>query len=240
MKTLTPFIIFIIYTIIPLSSYAGIWGESVSFDDLHDQRTFTMSSYNPPDSSGGLTGYWPGFSISWDITYDFATDLWTYEYTLSADRKDVSHFIFELTEGANQDEFFNLTINDVSVDFGSTVEGPQIWDGSHGNSSPGWPEDAELYGIKFDEGGNPVTYSFSTYNDPVWGNFYAKSGRDNGQWVYVYNNALGMEGFESDNPLDFIVRPDGGDTPPVVPEPVSSVLFITGGAILAITRYLKK
>jgi len=38
----------------------------------------------------------------------------------------------------------------------------------------------------------------------------------------------------------FIVRPGVGGNPPVAPEPVSSLLFIVGGAVFAGQRYFKR
>jgi len=212
-----------------------LWQTSVSFDDLNDQRTFSCPVYNPPSSRGGLNGYWPySFTIGWDITYDMGTALWTYEYTLSATRKDISHFILEVSGLAGEGSFYDVEINGNPADF----EGPALWGSHQGKSNPGIPSD--FYGIKFDGGGSTVTYSFTTELDPVWGNFYVKSGKDKGKWVYAYNKALGHDGFESMNKLDFIPRPDGGGAPPVVPEPVSALLFITGGAVFGGRLYWKK
>jgi hypothetical protein len=67
-----------------------------------------------------------------------------------------------------------------------------------------------------------------------------KSGKHDGNWVHAYNHALALENFDSNNKLDFIVRPDGGSNPPVVPEPASSLLFLTGCAVFAYRHYFKK
>ncbi|KPK02374.1 MAG: hypothetical protein AMK71_02375 [Nitrospira bacterium SG8_35_4] len=242
MKKLTCLILFLAFFAMAATSFAGIWGESVALSDLSDGRSFYDAHYDPPYSEGGLEGYWPSvFTIQWHITQDLSTSLWTYEYTLSAPRKDISHFILEITGG---DGFGDIL--EPRVQFGSgewqsmPVIGPRIWDGSNGKGTPGWPEGTSMYGIKFDSGDSTVSYAFETMRDPVWGNFYAKSGRHNEQWVYVFNNALAMENFDSNDKLDFIVRPDGGGNPPVVPEPASSLLFLTGGAVYAYRRYIKK
>lgn len=227
-----------VFYILISSAHASIWGESVNLNDLSDQRTFSSVNYNPSSSEGGLDGYWPySFEISWNIEYDTEAMLWNYEYTLSSDRKDVSHFILELTDGITEDDIRDISIIGTEGVMTNKIEGPGSW-GEH-PSNPGYPNEADMYGIKFDTGDGTVTYSFVTGSDPVWGNFYAKSGKDNGDWIYAYNNALAVEGFESDNPIDFIVRPDGGDSPPVVPEPVSAILFVSGGVVLAYGRYKK-
>jgi hypothetical protein len=212
-----------------------LWQASVSLEDLNDQRTFSHQYYNPPSSRGGLGGYWPySFKIGWDISYDMTTALWTYEYTLTARKKSISHFILEVSDSATEESFHDVMINGSPADF----EGPAVWGRRQGKSNIGIP--ADIYGIKFDGGGKTVTYSFTTELDPVWGNFYAKSGKDKGKWVYAYNKALKRKGFESMNELYFIPRPDGGSNPPIVPEPISYVLFIIGSAMLGGKLYLKK
>lgn len=257
-------------TLMTGNAYAGIYGQSVDFQDLIDQRTFSGENYNPGSSTDGLTGLWPGFSISWDISYDAGASLWNYEYKLLGD-KDISHFILEVSNPSSADEIldaryriggedseddsddshhsssynFHNSSEDSDDDSDSSgwrpvaIEGPREWLSS---SEPEMP--APLYGIKFDVGGDYITYAFQTAKDPVWGNFYAKDGttkvggvrRD----VYAYNDALGMSGFNSDNKLYFIPRPDGGSNPPMAPEPVSMTLFFSGGAALTVRNLIKK
>jgi hypothetical protein len=242
MKKLSSLILILALFVLASTSFAGIWGESVSISDLSDGRSFHNPSYDPPYYEGGLQGYWPGdFSIQWDITQDLSSLLWTYEYTIFAAQKDLSHFILELTEGEGFGEILDPRVRFGSKEWQSMpIDGPRVWDGSNGKSDPLWPDGTGLYGLKFDSGSKTVYYAFETMRDPVWGNFYAKSGRHNEQWVHVYNNALAIENFESNNKLDFIVRPDGGSNPPVVPEPASSLLFITGSAVFAYRRYFKR
>jgi hypothetical protein len=215
------------------SIHASLYGDSVQFEDLHDQRTFSLSpDYNPDQSQGGLSGNWPySFTISWDITYDLNALIWHYEYNLSITKKDIGHFILELTDTTQYDDITNIFINGNSA----TVEGPKSWTNAGNQSIPN-----SFYGIKFDQGGSSVSYSFDTTLDPVWGNFYAKGGKDHGNFINAYNNALEENNFYSYNKLDFIVRPDGGSSPPIVPEPISSTLFIVGGATLGFRQFRKK
>ncbi len=237
MKKLIALTISLVLYSFVLSVDASLYSEAAYPDDLDDMRTF---SSNPTNSQDGLGGYWPySFAIDWDISQDTQSLLWTYTYRLSADRKDISHFILEVSPGATENDFSNFSVNGNPLTYGSGIEGPNHWSGdSNGNSNPDFPSETPLYGIKFDIGGADVTYQLTTNRAPVWGNFYAKSGKDKGTWVTAYNNALATNNFDSDNKFDFIARPNGA--PPVVPEPVSSILFLSGSVALGIRHVLKK
>ena len=230
LKILTLLLALAIY-FVPVAE-AGIYGESVGIEDLHDQRTFSdQPQYDPGQSEGGLSGYWPSFYISWDISYDSNAALWHYEYNLASQDKDISLFILEVSPTAQSDDIMNIFVDGSPAN----IYGPELWKkaGNHTIPNP-------IYGVKFDYGGSSVSYAFDSTLDPVWGNYYAKDGVDGGDQVKAYNNALAMDDFESDNPLDFIVRPNGEYTVPHAPEPVSSILFITGGAMLGFRRLRKR
>ncbi len=236
MKRLILSFIMIISLSLSLSAHASIYGQSVADSDLRDQRTFSSNNYDPSNSEGGLDGFWPSpFSIAWEISHHNDSMMWSYEYTLSVERKDLSHFILELSDGTTQSDIREIRINGNRSDFGDGLEGPSLW-GLLSNS--GYPTEAEIFGMKFDASEHSITYQFTTSRDPVWGNFYAEGGNHDGVSAYAYNKALAYDGFDSNDKLDFIVRPNGA--PPVVPEPVSTVLFLTGGATLGLRQIVKR
>ena len=190
----------------------SLWGTSVTNPaDLNDSRSFDAT----------LGGHYPGLAITWNIAFNGSTNLWDYCYTFNnpTGSPEVSHFILELTNGSGLEDLSNIE---------GTAEFNDSWGPSSGN--PGFPSGAEIYGVKFDW--QALNYSFSTELSPVWGNFFVKGGSD----YYAYNHALAMAGFDSENILDFIVRPNG--CPPVVPEPTS--LSLMGLGLFGLLGFRKK
>lgn len=190
-----------------------IWGSD-AISELAGSRT------SPATSGIDATGPWDGgdFTVAWDISpYD---GYWQYDYTITSsgsDPKAISHFILEVTQDV---EFYIHPESD-------TVDGPQVWTLAPGN--PDMPND--IYGIKFDFGDNPVTYTLITDRDPVYGVFYAKDGKfgDPGakEDVVAWSNALNFNDYKTNELLtitDFIVRPNGVS----VPEPATMFLLGTG------------
>jgi len=211
----TILILFLVISIAPTTAKAvPIWGSDAS-GELTGSRT-------SPSSSGiDATGPWDGgyFEVTWSISpYD--SGYWKYEYTITSsgtDPKAISHFILEVSQGG---EFYIHPDSD-------TVDGPQVWSLSPGN--PDMPND--IYGVKFDFGDNPITYTLITDRDPVYGVFYAKDGTFGPagakEDVVAWSNALNFSDYKTTESLtvtDFIVRPNGIS----VPEPATMLLFGTG------------
>ncbi len=196
------------------------------------------------DLHGGISG--PGItgtaqwasanpSLSWDITQINGT--WHYSYDWTADAKDLSHIILQVTDGTilgtpeQGGNFWNFSygpdqgVEGVSIDtFAADLQG---------GSNPLMPY--PIYGIKFDLDPSALSFhfEFDSTQSPTWGNFYAKDGVTNhGGGVKEWNVAWNTD-------ENTIVRPNGGDTPPV-PEPGTMILFGTGLMLFAgISRKIK-
>lgn len=199
-------------------------------------------------NGGGLSGFgqWAaGVTLNWTITTP-APGSYHYKYTLdsSVAKKDVSHFIIELTHylpppsGADlnlywQNEVFHNTL--------ATTYSP----GGNGNSNPGLPGD--IYGIKINstEDVQPVVLEFNTTHAPVWGDFWGRDGKTDGNLNLVYNTGfLSDTGTNyatsvqssvtaSDSPYtNWIPRPDGiPGTGTGIPEPNA---FLFGSLICCV------
>jgi hypothetical protein len=206
---------------VPVGS--GDWNSSRSTDQLT-----TYGNWGP----GTSTEDGDGFTITWNISQDLDTRVFTYQYTIAGDPKylesgdtggvysNMSHWILEVSNTASNADFWNLSI--------PSSKGIDEYNPSQGN--PEMP--ANLYGIRwesvddFTKTGDPnedtriYVFSFDTYRQPIWGDFYARCGLGN----YAFNTGFG--GDPTSGTTDFtpwIAVPDSK-----VPLPPSALLLGSG------------
>lgn len=180
----------------------------------------------------GATSPSPGFTISWNIVPQ-ATGFLLYEYTFTWTSKGISHAIIELSNDCMSAASacvwgFDPSVNPSDIRWYDPDD--------PGKSNPNLP--APIYGVKvnFDNlTSNSAVFSFYSDRLPVWGNFYAKDGKDDGVDVTVWNVGLANQG--SEDIINFIARPD---TVPqyVIPEPGTMALM--GLGLLAIGLWRRK
>ena len=195
-------------------------------------------------NGGGITATdgWDSTStiFSWDVSNVGSSGgfiLWQYDYTFTVPTKSPSHFIIEVSPDA--------ITNDFSILSGSSSGGVATYSPSDmGNSNVNMPEN--MRGFKFDNGDDLTeSISFTTTRAPVWGDFYSKDGKFNpgGIWVTAWNDGFStsdtdpVAGPSNGSLNNHILRPNGTV---LVPEPISSTLFIVGGATLGFRRFRKK
>jgi hypothetical protein len=200
---------------------AAAWNEMVGWRSV------------PNNGVTGCNDYAPAFRLDWDVAYNGGTQLYTYTYTFSGFTGNaVSHAIVELSANCDQDP---NCVKNVTAGIGGTstsvAQGGAGWeintyDASSGN--PGIP--GSLYGLKINtpgtvDGATGYWVSFESSHAPVYGDFYAKGGRDN----YAYNDNFLLA---SGDQMGYVVRPDGAFAPPPpptsVPEPSTYALMATG------------
>ena len=211
---------------------------------------------------GGLTATdgWSGdgnngFEISWDISYDLPTLLYTYKYTVSGVGVNylsfgLSHLNLEVSdksqftmlEASAWDSSYNEPVSTSTISF----EGPKTMKPKQGNTN--MPSD--IYAIKWDLDSifdDPYpkdeiktdylvfVISFNSLQCPVWGNFYAKDGTHKNILATAWNVGFDEEPVADayGNFTKWIARPDGANDnnnvhPGAIPEPTTMLLLGSG------------
>jgi hypothetical protein len=164
------------------------------------------------------TGGWSGdgnFQIAWRVSLvsgdTGAPNLGTwvkYEYSLNLQKKDLSHWILQLSRDCTLACVQNIT---ASANYQFT--GPRTFSPDQGSSNPGLP--GRVYGVKFDVSNvKSFDVTFYSLRLPIWQNFYAKDGKDNKIDVYAYNRGFGLTNTGLTNTLSYyIATPDTRELP---------------------------
>ncbi len=212
---------------------------------------YLVGSRSTPDSSGvtaadGWTQANGGFKISWDISYSMADMLWDYSYWItdadgSALQPELSHWLLQVSEVITPQNVEQYILN---ADFTWENDQPKLFtaDPNSPNStnpganggSPNLPVD--LYAIKIDDGQSAV--SFQSPQQPVWGSFYVKDGKQDGIVATAWNVVTNVA--PSAPFTNWIPTPDtngGSGGHPTIPEPGTVLLLGWGLAgLVALKR----
>lgn len=183
-------------------------------------------------SGAGLTGFedWSeGSTLSWTVSNEEENcDGWMYSYSLTVLGKDISHAIVEVSDIFEDSNILDASGGAFSLDDYSAD--------TQGASNPGML--GSMRGIKVDVQGDTKSFqwSFCSNITPVWGDFYAKSGKTGGNEVYLYNT--GFAALDPQVPVangsvnNHIIVPDslptGNEGPGGIPEPSTSMLGALG------------
>jgi hypothetical protein len=131
----------------------------------------------------GLVGAasWNSAELFWTVDDETNPGLWTYVYSFSVGRKAISSIIIGAAE--------SFALQNIKDGTSNGLELGQF--GQNGKSTPGLPE--EIYGLKWSISGKSFECVRTVVTDraPMWGDFYAKDGKDKGDWVYAYNSGFG-------------------------------------------------
>jgi len=204
-------------------------------------------SYDSDNTTGlNATDGWqsPDTSLTWEIN-EVSPGIWSYHYEWNAPTRGVSHFVLEVTDDADSDEFWGYSAEDANGNpMNFTIYDPQTHlAGSSGN--PGMLYDT--YGIKFedpvDNQGNPLDplyvslFFFSTHS-PTWGDVYFKDGtmQPGNIDVYAYNAGYSSGGAGAgDDSGAHAAVPNGVHVPDS-----GATLMLLGTAMAALAIFSKR
>ncbi len=175
------------------------------------------------ERDGGIitSGGWAADSlpqrIDWLIT-PIGPGKWNYKYTFRLFVPlPTDHFTLDLTDDAIRDP---NAVTNVYSSFGpeTNIEFGQF--------------ELGIIGVKFDFGYNWRNWwiSFNSNRLPVYGDFFLENGGPND---IAYND--GVTNHDSDNPLDFIARPNS-----VAPVPDPATILLLGSGLIGLAGYGRK
>lgn len=202
-----------------------------------------------PDGSLQGTGDWNDMgptTLSWAVTWDGISQYVNYSYTFEVMHHDISYFILETSDSFSAANITNVTGTFTNYEIGTFDAG----------IAPYYTMPGDVYGIKFDgvpSGTTTFTVSFDSTQMPEWGDFYARCGvrQEHLDGTKAWNSAWNT-GFANGESAgagnDPTVSASSGSyqnhilvpNTAVVPEPVSSTLFIIGGVFFAGRRLMKR
>lgn len=133
----------------------------------------------------GLEGaaVWEEAVLKWTVDNTTNTGLWTYRYTFVVGKKAISHAIVGVSDIFLPTGLSNGT--DLSCAFDTY--------GEQGASTPYIPK--PIHGVKCTPSEKTLSYSWTIISswDPGWTDFYSKSGKHRGDWVFAHNTGFGVE-----------------------------------------------
>lgn len=183
-----------------------------------------LASGSLSSADGGiiLGGKWTSATLSWNISYNAATNTWHYVYTWNpTGAGNLSHFMLQVTEGSKPGEFFNFVNSSLSSG------DPKLYTNQ---SNPNWDMPFDLFGMKLQSAsggawGEPIsqTFSFDSYHSPTLGNFYAQDGRG----TFGYNDYV--------NGI-YAAVPDGM----VTKTPIPAAAWLLGSGLLGLIAIRRK
>ncbi len=193
-------------------------------------------------SGGGIAGTagnpWltGNTTFSWAV-FENSNGTYTYGYRLQVPygSKEISHLTIEVSPTFEAENILRV--------LAGSLDGDQPGDYPT-SGDPGMP--ADMRGIKFDDGWGYSDYDWSVWfisdRAPVWGDFYAKDGKYDGDKVAIWN--AGFTGPVDSDPLgppsngslyNHILVPDTG-TSSTVPAPGALLLAASGAGLISWLR----